>query len=344
MVTESERKIDNIYTNIESSFSQLRNDFSENVIKVLNSILVKMMYKLAVTSKSIEEIWDEAKTANELSMEDVWFIRTPEGMISHINEAITRSKMRVLIVAPSLSNIPIEPFFSLNKHINLRICCKIDVSNPIHQEKLDYLASLENCTVRNRDLGNLWALSRDNEEIVLGIVNRQVEARGSDMEVVGIGSVLDEHISILVPIMEEAWMGATKKIPYNPTPRIPQIQKQELELNENEEIMIQQPDLNIQNSDIISNSQEDYSELNLNRREIAENINSLISNLKNIKPKILANLFNELIDNIIDRTGYFSNLADIKNWANVLSVLEDFDEKTLDELTRELIIWRNEIQ
>ena len=149
-------------------------------------------------------------------MQNVWFIKTPEGMQAQINDAISRAKMRVLIVAPTLSDIDIEPLKQARKHINFRICCSIYPDDPIHQQKMAFFDSTTNITYRDRKLQNLWGVSRDYEEIILSIIKINKGISGFNMEVAGIGSILTEHIKIFVPILEDAWMGAHKDIVKKP--------------------------------------------------------------------------------------------------------------------------------
>ena len=63
---------------------------------------------------------------------------------------------------------------------------------------LNELFQLPNVQIRNYDGLDVWGVSKDFEEIILGAVS------GND--VAGIGSILDEHIKNLNPVLEECWM------------------------------------------------------------------------------------------------------------------------------------------
>lgn len=144
---------------------------------------------------------------------DVWFIRTPEGMRAQINDEVSRAKMRVLIVAPSLVDLDLPSLMAAPKFVNIRLSCSIDVNDPSHQQILDQLGSRANITVRHRELQNLWGINRDYEEIILGIIGETPTEEGAH-DVAAIGSILQEHIRILVPILEDAWMGSRKDYGY----------------------------------------------------------------------------------------------------------------------------------
>ncbi len=196
-----------ISTLFNSAINQLRTSFSESIVSKLDDTLANIQEKLKGSAATIKDFWDQAKQEIQLKMEDVWFIRTPEGLKAQINDALTRIKMRVLIVAPSLADIDMKPILDAPSSRNIRICCSI---NPKSDQKiLDALKPHTNVTCRHRDRQNLWGINRDHEEIILGVVEK-VKGSKIDWEVAGIGSILEEHIKILVPVLEEAWLNAKK--------------------------------------------------------------------------------------------------------------------------------------
>ena len=211
-LTQTQDRIVNLSNSVNDSFGDLRSTFSDEVVITLDDILGKIVKQLDLSTSTISEFWDESKRVTNFSMQDVWFIRTPEGMQAQINDAISRAKMRVLIVAPTLSDVDIEPLKHVRKHINIRICCSIYPDDPSHQQKMAYIDSTDNITYRDRKLQNLWGISRDYEEIILSIIKISKGVSGYNMDVAGIGSILTEHIKIFVPILEDAWMGSHKDV------------------------------------------------------------------------------------------------------------------------------------
>ncbi len=215
-LTQTQDRIVNLSNSVNDSFGDLRSTFSDEVVITLDDILGKIVKQLDLSTSTISEFWDESKRVTNFSMQDVWFVRTPEGMQAQINDAISRAKMRVLIVAPTLSDVDIEPLKHIRKHINVRICCSIYPDDPGHQQKMAYIDSTDNITYRDRKLQNLWGISRDYEEIILSIIKISKGVSGYNMDVAGIGSILTEHIKIFVPILEDAWMGSHKDIESKP--------------------------------------------------------------------------------------------------------------------------------
>ncbi|MHA2180525.1 MAG: hypothetical protein ACXAAH_03785, partial [Promethearchaeota archaeon] len=63
-----------------------------------------------------------------------------------------------------------------------------------------------------RALQNLWGINKDYEEVILCVLSK-IEFRGDTItEIAGIGSIIEEHIKIFVPILEDAWVSSRKEI------------------------------------------------------------------------------------------------------------------------------------
>ncbi|MFX1324496.1 MAG: hypothetical protein ACFE8N_06040, partial [Promethearchaeota archaeon] len=96
--------------------------------------------------------------------------------------------------------------------INFRISTHIDPNIHAHEQVLQELDQMDNVDYRNRTLQNLWGINRDYEEVILCVLST-TEFRGETVtEIAGIGSIIEEHIKIFVPILEDAWVGARKEI------------------------------------------------------------------------------------------------------------------------------------
>ena len=213
-VIMAEEKLGGISDNILESFDSLKETFSVRVIESLEDELGNILDKLEVSEITTREFWDKAKETSRFTMKDIWFIRSVEGAKAHIDDEIKKAKMRVLIVIPDISEINIETLKSIPRHINIRIAAFIDLGSPEHQKVIEKLDQMPNVSYRHRDLQNLWGINRDYEEVILCVLS-QTEIGGKFMtEIAGIGSIIEEHIKIFVPILEDAWIGAQKDLSY----------------------------------------------------------------------------------------------------------------------------------
>ncbi|MDX1797481.1 MAG: hypothetical protein R3255_02420 [Candidatus Lokiarchaeia archaeon] len=208
----AEQRIDGLSGGIFESFGNIKDIFGKGIVDTLDNTLSDIMNRLEVSEITTREFWEQAKGRRGITMKDIWFIRSPEAAKAHINDEISKAKMRVLIVAPNISDIDIEAIKSRPSRINFRIAAYIDPTLPEHEAIMKEMDKMDNVDYRNRGLQNLWAINKDYEEVILCVLSK-TEFKGETVtEIAGIGSIIEEHIKIFVPIIEEAWVGARKEI------------------------------------------------------------------------------------------------------------------------------------
>jgi hypothetical protein len=211
-VLTAESKINSISGGVFESFGNLKEMFSNQIVSTLDNTLSDILKKLERSEKVTKEFWDQAKFGEGLTMKDIWFIRSPESAKAHINDEISKAKMRVLIVAPQITDVDIDAIKNRPSRINFRIASSIDLSNQEHLAIINQLDQMDNVDYRHRDLQNLWGINRDYEEVIVCVLSK-TEIRGDTItEIAGLGSIIEEHIKLLVPLLEEAWMSARKEV------------------------------------------------------------------------------------------------------------------------------------
>jgi len=213
-VSVAEEKINTIYSDVFDSIGDFKSLFTNQVVNTIDETLNEILNRLEMQESMTQQFWDQAKKRSTITMQDIWFIRSPEAAKAHINEEISRSKLRVLIIAPQITDISLDSIKSAPKHVNIRIATNIDLSNPEHKRMIEQLETFGNVDYRKRALQNLWGINRDYEEVVLCVLS-EIEIQGKKRtEIAGIGSIIEEHIKIFVPILEDAWVGAQKELSY----------------------------------------------------------------------------------------------------------------------------------
>ena len=211
-VNVAEEKIKGISDAILLSFQELRDIFSTKVVDTLNQELTKILDRLSISQVTTQEFWDQAKKKSLMTMKDIWFIRSLEGANAHINEEILKTKMRLLIVAPHITDVNISLLESLPKHTNIRIAANINPNSEEHLQLVQRLEAMQNVSYRHRELQDLYGINRDYEEVILCILSETEIGQKRALEIGGIGSIIPEHIKIFVPVLEEAWIGAQKTV------------------------------------------------------------------------------------------------------------------------------------
>ena len=209
----AEERIDGLSGDIFKSFGNVREIFSKGILDTLDNTLSDILNKLELSEKTTLEFWEQSKKAKgAITMKDIWFIRSPEAAKAHINDEISKAKMRVLIVAPDLLDIDLDAIKARPARINFRIATHINAGIAEHEARLQELDQMDNVTYRSRALQNLWGINKDYEEVILCVLSK-IEFRGETVtEIAGIGSIIEEHIKIFVPILEDAWVSSRKEI------------------------------------------------------------------------------------------------------------------------------------
>ncbi len=279
----AEERIDGLSGGIFQSFDNIKDIFSKGIVDTLDNTLSDILRRLEVSEITTREFWDQAKGKRGFTMKDIWFIRSPESAKAHISEEISKAKMRVLIVAPNLSDVDIEAIKARPSRINFRVATNIDPTNPEHDAIMRDMDKMDNVDYRNRTLQNLWGVNKDYEEVILCVLSK-TEFMGENVtEIAGIGSIIEEHIKIFVPILEDAWVGARKEV-------MRTIKKPVLEEPLKEESFVSTPALTIPPKEEVTPPIE---------KEIVEAP----------KPLILSNKFDEIVNTMDTMTGTEISLA-----------------------------------
>lgn len=203
-----DKRISTVYEDVDKGIEELKQMFQKEIYKTLEEdIMLNIINQLDLSEYTMTEFFDRSKKASMLSYKDVWFVRSIEGMKAQINETLTRLKMKVHIIAPSLDDIDIVAISNVKKHVNVRISTNFDWNNDEHKAKLAQILKYTNVNIRHYPRENLWAINRDSEEVVLCAVSKKEEL---GLEIAGMGSVIEEHVKLFTGILEEVWMQAKK--------------------------------------------------------------------------------------------------------------------------------------
>ncbi len=322
---EVHEKVSDLTAGIKNGFESMRGVFSDKVIQTLADLVENIQSKLDESSVVVKEFWQAAKQVITISMKDVWFIHSAQGMQAYMKDAISRIKMRLLIVAPDLTDINFDPLFELPPYINVRIVCNIIMEDPTHQVFINQISEHVNITLRNRELQNIWGINRDYEEVVVGIVSMAQDSHEDSpsvpREVVGIGSSFREHIQMLVPILEEAWVNAKKGIYTNPKPA------------ESKE-------------DIPGETSEETSSTEniCDTPSLIKTIDSLLNVFTSLTPNECGNQLFLIHQGVINCQGYSKIVNDMETWVNQLLQMLRWDEMSSKTLRFNLESWKKKLQ
>jgi len=203
-----DNRVAGVYDDILTGIDDLKNMFQNQIFKTIqDDIINNIINQLEGSELTMNEFWERSKQASVLSFKDVWFVRSVEGIRAQINESLSRVKMRVHIIVPRLENIDLVALSQLKKHINIRISTNFDLNNPEHQTKLMQIEEISNITIRHYSVENLWSINKDFEEVIVCVVSRTGEG---EIEIAGMGSVLEEHVKLFAAMLEDVWIQSKK--------------------------------------------------------------------------------------------------------------------------------------
>jgi len=203
-----ESRVSGVYDDIITGINELKDLFRKEIFEsIQDDIIYNIINQLESAELTMNEFWERSKKASLLSFKDVWFVRSVEGIMAQINESLSRVKMRVHIVAPKLENIDLIPLSGLKKHINIRISTNFDLTDPEDQARFKQIAGYPNISIRHYPRENLWSINKDFEEVVVCVVSKSVEG---EIEIAGMGSVLEEHVKLFAAVLEDVWIQSRK--------------------------------------------------------------------------------------------------------------------------------------
>lgn len=345
-VSMAEEKIEGISGTTFESLGTLKNVFSDQIVATLDNTLDDILNKLERSEEVTNEFWQQAKTGRSITMKDIWFIRSPEAAKAHIDDEISKAKMRILLVAPQISDINIEAIMERPQRINFRIAANIDFSNPEHIAIIEQLDKMDNVDYRHRFLENLWGVNRDYEEVIVCVLSK-AEIRGETIsEIAGIGSIIEEHIKIFVPILEESWMSSRKEVVHSikssiekdvstPTPQsFVEIKKEEQKEKARLKPKVQIPKV-MAPQDSVTTKGESL---------LAKQFNLIFDNVDSLMGLELSSALEKFQSEYIKDKGYNSVLKNIHNTSTTLkSKTYVLSQPEKDDLKQKMNFWKTKL-
>ncbi|MFX1462356.1 MAG: helix-turn-helix domain-containing protein [Promethearchaeota archaeon] len=354
-----ENRVSGVYNDILTGIQELKDLFKKEIFEsIQDDIIYNIINQLTSAELTMNEFWERSKKASLLSFKDVWFVRSVEGMMAQINASLSRVKMRVHIVAPKLQDIDLIALTKLQKHINIRISTNFDLKNPEDQSRFKQLEDYSNMTIRHYGRENLWSINKDFEEVVVCVVSKKEEG---EIEIAGMGSVLEEHVKLFAAVLEDVWIQSkkyeqveiTKAIKQAPTPSVVQSQFQEPQIPSTSKVTPQIPPkpiptpLEPQRSQI---SPEKFSpEIQSTTRIgsdafISTQFDNISGKIDTLPGEHIAPLLERLQDDILEKKGFSAVLRQIRMAIDSLKGNKNLLNNTeKEELRSKISFWRSKL-
>jgi len=234
--------------------------------------------------------------------------------------------------------------------INFRIAANIDFSNPEHVAIIEQLDKMDNVDYRHRALQNLWGINRDYEEVIVCVLSK-AEVRGESItEIAGIGSIIEEHIKIFVPILEESWMGARKEVMHSikssiereisaPKPQTHvDLRKEEQKERARLKPMVQVPKVMVPQESVTTKKP------GVGESLLAKQFNLIFDSVDSLMGLELSSTLEKFQSEYIKEKGYNSVLKNIHNTSTTLkNKTYVLSQPEKDDLKQKMTFWRTKL-
>ncbi len=362
-----DNEIIKIYEDVLTGIQELKNSFEQEIFKTLNQdVIINIFDQLDLSEKTMEEFLETEKEAPMLSFQDVWFVRSSEGMKAQINESISRIKMRAHIIAPKLEDIDIDLITGVSNHVNVRISTNFDIDNQKDRIIISKLEKYPNIDLRHYGRENIWSINKDFEEVVVCVVAKNRD--GTQVEIAGMGSILEEHVKLFAGILEDVWIQSKKldQISLTQTyhPVKPSIKPSEVQKVQ-ETIHVSKPASIIQEKNKVSSnvtqpkpetiqpaptsfiqesskiSSEDFQSL----ETLSELFNQIEKNITSLTGIEVSSILNKVKVRVIEQHGYSSVLNQINlSISQYQSINSNLHSSEIKEIKNKLKFWRNKLK
>ncbi len=206
-LTDLDMRVSQVYDDVMQGIEDLKNLFQKEIFETIqNDLILNIINQLEMSEATMREFWERSKQTSLLSFKDVWFVRSQQGMMAQINDCVSRVKMRLQIICPSIENVDLLALSQVRKHVNVRICTNFDVNDQNHMQMINMIKENSNFNLRHYPRENIWSINRDFEEVVVCVLSRSEFGT----QIAGMGSVLEEHVKLFAALLEDVWIQSKR--------------------------------------------------------------------------------------------------------------------------------------
>jgi len=206
-LTDLDMRVSQVYDDVMQGIADLKNLFQKEIFETIqNDLILNIINQLEMSEATMREFWERSKQTSLLSFKDVWFVRSQQGMIAQVNDCVSRVKMRLQIICPSIENVDLLSLSQVRKHVNVRICTNFDIDNQNHMQMINMIKEHSNFNLRHYPRENIWSINRDFEEVVVCVLSKSEFGT----QIAGMGSVLEEHVKLFAALLEDVWIQSKR--------------------------------------------------------------------------------------------------------------------------------------
>lgn len=189
---------------ISESFIMLKESARQAIKKEIHENLKMLREEIDRTNQSIKELYDEIIRAEIAMPLKVWTIVGKEAIFVHIKDSISRAKRRILLVLPTIADLPIDILEKLSDNVIALIVTNIDETKAEDLSLLRRLLDRKKFRVKKYPKQNMIGLVVDDREVLFAPLSEDTLPG----DIYGIASVAEEYVFALRDFLNYAWVTA----------------------------------------------------------------------------------------------------------------------------------------
>ncbi|MHA2393725.1 MAG: hypothetical protein ACXAEX_17450 [Promethearchaeota archaeon] len=173
----------------------------EKELDLLNEEFTKVdedLVNLELENEKLRNAQSSSKEANIIDYTNINITKTE--ILEKMREILPNSQANVLLITPNIEDLQELYLYEVRSSVSIRIACSINPGIDEHSEWLEEFESLDNINIRNYPMEDRYALVRDGEELIFGVIGK------SDNNNMIVHTKDSKHIKLLRSLAEEGWL------------------------------------------------------------------------------------------------------------------------------------------
>ncbi|MHA1713591.1 MAG: helix-turn-helix domain-containing protein [Candidatus Ranarchaeia archaeon] len=187
----------------QEELMKTQKDFSQLIQKV-GARMAELGQEIEEAKAGLNVLWRETKKGEVYRPKNLWFVPGREGIQAFFKDMVSRAKMNVMIVTPTIQDVDVDLVRNLPTRVNVRIATYVDRGDSKANQILRELGD-GNVTVRNYDTKDFWGIMVDGSETLLAAIPVD-----SNREVNGIACIAEEYNQVFRRFLADIWLAADR--------------------------------------------------------------------------------------------------------------------------------------
>ncbi|MFW9822652.1 MAG: hypothetical protein ACFFE4_06950 [Candidatus Thorarchaeota archaeon] len=210
ILSNFETKMNNIHDLLKEnndSLSEQMQNLENDIIEASNAVIQNSIDQISQLNSPVENVmkdyYQEVSISDKLAIPNIWTVNSLIKINEEIQKSISASENELIIIVPHLENhLAISQFEKIPRSLKIKVAS----SEPHTNSTVKDFHSMSSITYKTLENDNIVAIKTDNDQITIGILQRDAKNQLSDF--IGIGSNNKPLIALIDPIIKNLWEQA----------------------------------------------------------------------------------------------------------------------------------------